>query len=413
MRKLAILVGGGPAPGLNGVIASVTRRAHDRGLGVCGIPEGFSQIMKGITDGARELSPALVEGLETRGGSILFTSRANPTKDAAHLEAVVKSLATLGADGLVTIGGDDTATSAAKVAAAAGGRLRVAHVPKTIDNDLPLPPGVPTFGFTTARELGARLVANLAEDARTTRRFYLVTAMGRSAGHLALGIGQSSGAILTLIPEEFGAKVKLEGVVARVQAAFAKRVADGQPYGVVVMAEGLLDRMDPSEMQELRNVERDEHGHPRLSEISLGKIVKDVLAQRLLERGRKATFVAKEIGYELRCQDPSAYDVAYTRGLGAAAVDFLAEGSGHAMITIQNGRATPVPLDALRDPATGKTRVRLVDTSDETYRNLRRLEARLSPADLAQPRIAKLAAAVGMDASEFERSFAPLAEAWK
>src|SRR5205085_5841710 len=100
-------------------------------------------------------------------------------------------------------GGDDTAYSGSQVYLRAGGRIRVAHVPKTIDNDLPLPASTPTFGFETARHLGVATVRNLAEDARTTSRWYVIVSMGRAAGHLALGIGKAAAATLILIPEEF------------------------------------------------------------------------------------------------------------------------------------------------------------------------------------------------------------------
>jgi hypothetical protein len=86
---------------------------------------------------------------------------------------------------LATIGGDDTMFAASQVAKAAGGRIRVCHVRKTIDNDLPLPGEIPTFGFETARQIGSDLVKNLMEDSRTTGRWYFVVVMGRSAGHLA------------------------------------------------------------------------------------------------------------------------------------------------------------------------------------------------------------------------------------
>ena len=105
---------------------------------------------------------------------------------------------------LVTIGGDDTALlRPARSIASGGGAIRVAHVPKTIDNDLPLPGSTPTFGFETARHFGVHIVRNLAEDARTTSRWYIIISMGRAAGHLALGIGKAAAATLTIIPEEF------------------------------------------------------------------------------------------------------------------------------------------------------------------------------------------------------------------
>lgn len=180
-RTVGVLNGGGPAPGLNGVINAVTLAAKARGWNVIGIPKGYSQLMKGDLSKCKPLDAAAVAGIETRGGSILFTSRANPTKKAEDMARVVQSLKELGVTDLVTIGGDDTATAAMKAAQAAssgGTAIRLAHVPKTIDNDLPLPGDAPTFGYETAKQLGAALCKNLRVDAQTTGRWYLVTAMG-------------------------------------------------------------------------------------------------------------------------------------------------------------------------------------------------------------------------------------------
>src|SRR5215472_10336628 len=201
--KLGILCGGGPAPGMNSVISAATIEARNRGWDVVGIMDGFQHLIEGRTEEVRPLSITDVSRIHLQGGSVIRTSRANPTvRDERaddpgwRLHACLESLEKLGIGALVTIGGDDTAFSASQLAEVAGGRLRVAHVPKTIDNDLPLPGGTPTFGFETARSLGVELVNNLMSDAMTTERWYLVVAMGRSAGHLALGIGKAAGATL-------------------------------------------------------------------------------------------------------------------------------------------------------------------------------------------------------------------------
>ncbi|HEV8360611.1 MAG TPA: 6-phosphofructokinase [Candidatus Thermoplasmatota archaeon] len=410
MATLAMLVGGGPAPGLNGVLQAVTQASLARGWRVLGVPEGFKPLLAGDLGKVRELHARDVEGIGRRGGSVLFTSRANPAKEPDGVRKVVAGLGQLGVDSLVTIGGDDTATSAAKIAAASQG-LRVAHVPKTIDNDLPLPGGAPTFGFETARELGAQLMGNLAEDARTTRRFYLVTIMGRSAGHLAAGVGMAAGADLTLVPEEFALQIGLREIVDRVEVAVVKRLREGQPHGAIALAEGLLLRVRPGDLAALPSLEKDEHGNPRISEISLGALVKGQLGPRLKQRGLKVDFVAKELGYELRCQDPNAFDAAYTRALGLGAVEFLASGQGHAMIALQEGQLKPLALDALQDAATGKVRVRAFDPKGSAWQAHRRLEARLWRSDLQGERLGALAKAAKLDEKQFLERFGDLAEA--
>ncbi|MHB8604827.1 MAG: 6-phosphofructokinase [Thermoplasmatota archaeon] len=228
-RTVAILVGGGPAPGINAVIASATRAALARGWRVLGVTRGFSRLIARDATAAKELHERDVAGIETRGGSVLLTSRANPVKKPGDLAAVAETLRGLGVTDLLSIGGEDTASSAAKVgdamadadSAHARTSVRVAHVPKTIDNDLPLPEGVPTFGFDTARHLGGMLCRNLAEDARTTGRWYLVTGMGRTAGHLALAMGAASGADLVLVPEEFPKGTTLAEIALYTEAAVA------------------------------------------------------------------------------------------------------------------------------------------------------------------------------------------------
>src|SRR5262249_39217432 len=173
------------------------------GLTCVGTRHGFPLLVKPKREAFRPPSMEDVRGLHSRGGSILGTARTNPTKDPADMKNVLDTFRAMEVDALVTIGGDDTAYSASQVYRIAGGAIRVAHVPKTIDNDLPLPRSTPTFAFETARQIGAQIVRTLAEDARTTSRWYLVVSMGRAAGHLALGIGKASAATLTIIPEEF------------------------------------------------------------------------------------------------------------------------------------------------------------------------------------------------------------------
>ena len=377
-RRVAVLNGGGPAPGLNGVINAVTLAARAKGWTVLGVPKGYSQLMKGDTSQVRELKEEDVAGIETQGGSILYTSRANPTKRPEDMAKVVESLKRLQVTDLVTIGGDDTATSAMKAAAAAGGVIRVAHVPKTIDNDLPLPGGAPTFGFETAKHLGAQLCRNLRVDAKTTGRWYLVTAMGRSAGHLALSMAVGSGSDLAVIAEEFPAgAIKLDAVVALVERAITKRKAAGHDWGLAVLAEGILDRLDPAELKaKVGALELDEHGNPRMSEVDLGRVVRDLLRPRLKKAGHDVGFITKIIGYELRCADPCAFDVQYTRTLGSGAIEFLAAGTGDALIALVDGKTVPLAFDDLKDPATGKVRIRRVDPAGALWRNSLALQAR-------------------------------------
>lgn len=413
--RVGILVGGGPAPGINGVIAGATREAIRNGLGAVGIYDGFRWLSRGVTENVVPLTHDMVEATRLRGGSILRTSRENPTRDPAMMARVVQSLRALNIRYLVTIGGDDTAYSASRTAREAGGAVRVAHVPKTIDNDLPLPGDMPTFGFQTARDVGGRLVRNLVEDARTTRRWYLVVAMGRTAGHLALGMGTFGGAAVTLIPEEFGDRAVTFGLLCdTLEGAIAKARANGQDHGVAVIAEGVGELLK-EELKEhpLVVVENDEHGHLRLAEVPLALIFKRILQDHAKARGKKRTFVDVTIGYELRCADPIPFDVDYTQQLGWGALRYLlqlGEESWHdtgALISLQAGEVVPIPFDNILDPRTNRTAIRRVNVTSDRYRSLRAAMTRLERADFEDAaRLEAIAAAAGLSAEEFRGSYA-------
>ena len=411
-KKLAILVGGGPAPGINSVIGAATIRAQVEGVEVIGIIDGFKWIMVGDISHVKELTIENVSRIHFRGGSYIGIARNNPTKDKKHLENTVTSLLRLNVDKLITIGGDDTAFSALKVDEMAAGRIKVVHVPKTIDNDLDLPHGIPTFGFQTARHIGVEVVKNLMVDAQTTSRWYFVISMGRKAGHLALGIGKATGATLTLIPEEFSDTViKLSHIVDILVGAIIKRLSYGRTDGVAIIAEGLVESLDPSTLQSLIDIERDAHDNIRLAEVNFGEILKYKVQERLRDFGIKATIVAKNIGYELRCADPIPFDMEYTRDLGYSAAQFILNGGSGAMVSIQNGHFVPMYFQDILDPKTKRTRVRLVDPSSESFFIARRYMLRLNRADFDDPHeLAKYAATCGISLEEFRNQFFYLME---
>ncbi len=411
-KKLAILVGGGPAPGINSVIGAATIRAAVEGIEVIGIKDGFKWIMQGDITHVRELNIQNVSRIHFRGGSYIGISRSNPTKDPKHLENAVTSLLRLNVDKLITIGGDDTAFSALKVNEMAAGRIKVVHVPKTIDNDLDLPHGIPTFGFQTARHIGVEVVKNLMVDAQTTSRWYFVISMGRKAGHLALGIGKATGATLTLIPEEFANKqIKFSHIVDILVGAIIKRLSYGKPDGVAIIAEGLVEHLHPTDLESLVEVERDAHDNIRIAEINFGEILKSKVQDRLKEFGLKATVVSKNIGYELRCADPIPFDMEYTRDLGFSAAQFILDGGSGAMVSIQNGNFVPMYFKDIIDPQTLKTKIRMVDPASESFYIARRYMLRLNKADFDDPNeIAKLAATAGMSIETFKKKFSYLIE---
>ncbi len=356
-EKLAILVGGGPAPGINSVIGAATIRALLQGVEVLGIHHGFEEIMRGKVDGVRTLTIEDVSRIHFRGGSVLGTSRANPTTDVTYLDNVVNT-------------------------------------------------------HQTARHLGVDLVKNLMVDAHTTSRWYLVIAMGRKAGHLALGIGKAVGATLTLIPEEFPKyRTTLGTLVDTLAGAVIKRQAEGRADGVAVLAEGLAESLPEEDLKSLGGLEYDAHGHVRLSAIDIGDALKTATLKRLTGLGIQATIVSKNIGYELRCADPIPYDMEYTRDLGYCAAKYLFSGGQAAMVSLRGGHFVPIPFARMLDPQTGRTRVRMVDIHSTRYAIARRYMIRLRRDDFEDPAtVARFAAVAHLTPEDFRRQFAYLVE---
>jgi 6-phosphofructokinase 1 len=288
-------------------------------------------------------------------------------------------------------------------------------VPKTIDNDLPMPSGMPTFGYETARHVGTELVLTIMEESRTINRWFIVVMMGRKAGHLALGVGRAAGATLTVIPEEFtNEKVTLDDVARVIEGSILKRRLTDQSYGVVVVGEGVGERIDPEELRSGAGIDLsyDPHGHIALAEIPLGSMIKHRVIRRFAERGQKMQMTDVTLGYELRCARPLPFDIDYTRTLGWGAVRFLLDEPWDprllqgGFVTLDGVNLHTLPFSELRDPETGRTKVRLVDLGSEHYRVAREYMIRLTPEDLAdEEKTRRLAEAAGMTPEAFREEF--------
>ncbi|MSR51691.1 MAG: 6-phosphofructokinase [Gemmataceae bacterium] len=430
-KRLGILVGGGPAPGINGVISSVTIEAIiTHGMEVVGFQNGFRHLVQGSTTANRILTVEEVAASYLRGGSILGTARTNPAKKEADMAQVLGVFKEMKIDCLVTVGGDDTAFSGSQVAKRVGPwanspdgqSIRVCHVPKTIDNDLPLPEGTPTFGFETARHYGTLTTRALHADAKTTGRWYIIISMGRAAGHLALGIGKASASTITIIPEEFRTKtITLESVTDLIIGAILKRKMMERDYGVAVLAEGLIESIGEKglvsalgdELKHYGRIERDDHGHLRLGELEFGRIIKDFLKKRLKEIGVKVDFIDKDLGYELRSADPIPFDAEYTRDLGYGAVRFLvSEASKNygAIISFVDGKMIPLKFEDMIDKETQRMRARKVNVESESFMCAKRYMVRLESGDLTDAKKLKaLASFTNLDTATFAERFGPTA----
>ncbi len=405
-ETLGIIVGGGPAPGINGVISAATIEAINSGKKVVGIKGGFKALFEGNADIFMPLTIEDVSRIHATGGSILRTSRDKPENAKAKFQTLMSTLKNAGIKYLLTIGGDGTLYMANWIEREARGSVSVVHTPKTIDNDIPLPGGFSTFGFQTARHVGVYIVNNIIEDARTMGRWYFITTMGRHAGHLALGMGKAAGATLTLIPEEFPEqKLSFKKVADTLTGAIIKRISMDRDYGVAILAEGISEKFDIDELRSLEDVARNEKGELRLSEIQLGRVLKDFVNKTLLEMGIEVGIVDKNIGYELRAANPTPYDVEYTRNLGYGAVRFLLRGGSGSMIAAYEGNLRPVPFTEMIDYKTGKAKIRVVDIETETYEVARNYMIRLEREDFEGSRLADMASCANMSPEDFKARF--------
>lgn len=364
--KIGIIVSGGPAPGINGVINSAAIEAANRGYECVGIRDGFSSLARKERDSFVPLSIDAVAGIQNVGGSIIGTSRYNPFRNPETQHAFIGGLKEASIDKLIVIGGDGSAFLSKRLLEIEPS-IHLIHVPKTIDNDLILPDQYPSFGFETALDAGARILDTLSVDAKTTKRWFLVTSMGRKAGFLALGLGLVSGACLTLIPEEYSLSASPQRVAEDIYATLQHRLSIGHNYGVIVVAEGLLELFAGNECPELDDCPRDELNRIRYSQIELGEILLPIVRRICDERGCAVRMNIKNIGYELRCHAPNSFDIEYTRFLGYGAVRHLLDGKTGGLVTRNFDTLGFVPFSQISN-LDGTIRSRRVDLSSDLYR---------------------------------------------
>ena len=366
-KCFGIVVSGGPAPGINSVISSSVIEANNRGYVVKGLVNGFRDITMGEPNAVINLSSDMVGNIYNKGGSILGTSRFNPLKDREHLDKFLSGLKQNNIDKLIVIGGEGSAFLSLKLSQTVP-ELSIVHVPKTIDNDLILPNKYPSFGFETALHAGTKIVETLREDAKTCRRWFLATTMGRKAGFLALSIGLASGATSTLIPEEFtGFPPTPADIAAIVFSTIRKRISMGKNYGVIVLAEGILDCLNPGQSELLQKAVRDDMGRIRYSQVELGDVILPHLRDLLKAANLDVHIITKNIGYELRCCDPLSFDIEYTKFLGYGVVQHILGGNSGIMVTRDFDKLGFLPLEGMAG-TDGIIKSRGVDLSSDLYR---------------------------------------------
>ena len=369
-----ILCGGGPAPGMNSVSMSVAKTFITKGFRVIGLHGGYSGL---FSKNARteDLTFAIADRYFNRGGSYLEMSRFKPTdadfENNFNLDLFKDNNIKL----LVTIGGDDTASTANRISkflAAKGYPIANIHCPKTIDNDLPLPANAPTFGYNSAKNEGAHLARTVYEDARTSGNWLVISAMVRTCGSLELGIGEATHCPMTIIPEMFNkTEICLDKVVKLSISAILKRKVLGINYGTIVAAEGLFHEFKAEGMEAAGvHFSYDDHGHPELGKVSKAVLFNDLLEAEFKKIGLKVKSRPVEIGYDVRCQDPVAYDVTYCTELAMGVYQLYSEGKTGCMVYVDSyGNVSPLYLADLQDPTTGKIPPRVVDINAGTAQN--------------------------------------------
>ncbi len=360
-ESIAILCGGGPAPGINSVISSVSMVFLKSGYRVIGLHDGY----KGLFDRNREtvdVDFAFADDIHKKGGSALRMSRHKPKDNEFTTDFFKENNVKL----LVTIGGDDTASTANRISKFLRNNnvnIQNIHVPKTIDNDLPLPDQIPTFGYQSAKQEGVRIAQTVYEDARTSGNWFVISAMGREAGHLAFGIGAASHFPMIVIPEMFNkTEVTFDKITKLLISAIIKRKILGVEYGVSIVSEGVFHFMSDEEIINSGiNFTYDDHGHPELGNVSKAHIYNILLQQKLKELGIKVKSRPVELGYELRCVAPVAYDLMYCGLLGYGVKKLFDEGRTSCMVTASpDGKIAPLYLEDVEDEH-GKIKPRLVD----------------------------------------------------
>ncbi len=365
-EAVAILCAGGPAPGINTVISSVTKIFNKNGFNVLGLNGGYKSLFS-EEPSFEFLDFEYADQIYSRGGSALKMSRYKPKDDEFKVDFFKKNNVKL----LVTIGGDDTASTAnrlAKFLAREKMEVKNIHVPKTIDNDLPLPEGTPTFGYHSAKEEGVRLSTTIYEDARTSGNWFVVSAMGREAGHLAFGIGTACHYPMIIIPEMFNkTKMTFDKITRMVVSSMVKRRILGIDYGVAMISEGVFHFMSDEEIIDTGvNFTYDEHGHPELGNVSKSHIFNMLTQQHLKTLRITVKSRPEEIGYELRCCRPIAYDLSYATRLGLGVYNLFKKGETGCMTTIdREGNITPLYLKDVEDE-NGKVKPRLVNIESES-----------------------------------------------
>lgn len=372
---------------MNTVVASVAKTFLRDGFRVIGLHGGYSALFT-ETPRMQELDFLTADEIFNKGGSILKMSRFKPTDEDFEKRFNLDFFRNNEVKLLVTVGGDDTASTANRVAKFLESHqypIANIHVPKTIDNDLPLPNSSPTFGYNSAKAQGCVIGTAVMEDARTSENWFVVSAMGRSAGHLALGIAGACHYPMVIIPEFFNkTEITVDKIVNMVISCIIKRKLMGINYGAAMISEGVFHTLSDEEIKKSGiQFTYDDHGHPELGKVSKAHIFSEMLDKKISALGLKAKMRPVEVGYEIRCHTPIAFDLTYCSLMGMGVHTLFTQGNTGCMVYVDHqGSVSPLFLKDLQDPTTGKIPPRLVNVeSNKVQSYINDIMDYITPAD--------------------------------
>ena len=385
-KSIVILTGGGPAPGMNTVVGTIAKTFLSNGYRVIGLHGGYKGLFS-PTQKTTDIDFLLADSIFNRGGSYLMMSRYKPSQEDFDKNFNLDFFKNNNIQLLVTVGGDDTASTANRIAkflAAKNYPIANIHVPKTIDNDLPLPSNIPTFGYHSAKSEGTKIATTVYEDARTSGTWFVVSAMGRSAGHLALGIGATCHYPMIVIPEMFNrTDITIDKIVNMAISAIIKRKIMGLSYGAIMISEGVFHAFSHTDLEAAGvKFTYDDHRHPELGKISKAQMFNELLEKKLDKLGISVKSRPVEIGYEVRCVTPIAYDLMYCSQLGMGVYQLFKEGATGCMVYLDlNNNIKPLYLSDIQDKD-GKIPPRGVNIHTDKAQNIiRYLMHYITPAD--------------------------------
>ena len=322
--KIGMLTGGGDCPGLNAVIRAVVRKGQfTYGDEFIGFMEGWRGLIDNTT---MPLNLDAVGGILPRGGTILRTSRTNPSKRPDGIDRCLATLEKNNIGALIAIGGDDTLSVAQKLHERGA---KVVGVPKTIDNDLG---GTDyTFGFDTACNIVCEALDRVHTTAEAHNRVMVVEVMGRDAGWIALYSGIAGGADVILIPER-------PFDVDKVADSIRQRHERGRYFSIIVVAEGAKFSSEPGQgAPVLQDMGKDEFGHVKLGGIA------NILAREIEKRTGFETR-AVVLGHIQRGGSPSAFDRVLATRYGLGAIDMVHRGEFGCMAALRANKIVFIPL---------------------------------------------------------------------